>query len=102
MLKIEVKSPLVTVKSGVSAKSGKPYSIREQEAYAHVFGKDGKLQAYPVRMQVMLEQEDPPYAPGIYQLDPSCIYVDRFGGLAIARPRLIPLAASVTPARQAA
>jgi len=103
MLKIEVKSPEVTQKSGVSAKSGKPYNIREQEAYAHVFGRDGKLQLYPVRISLTLADDAAPYAPGVYQLDPSCIYVDRFGGLAIARPRLIPLASAiVTPRQQAA
>lgn len=95
MLKIEIKDSNVHVKSGVSAKTGKPYNIREQEAYAHVFAKDGKLAAYPVRINLSLPDEGPGYNPGTYQLDPSCIYVDRFGSLAISRPRLLPLVSNV-------
>lgn len=90
MLKIEVKTNEVQVKSGVSAKSGKPYNIRTQEAYAHTFDKDGRPAPYPVRVVLTLPDGGFPYQPGTYQLDPRCIYVDRFGSLAISRPVLTP------------
>lgn len=91
MIKIEVKDATVQTRSGVSAKTGKPYNIREQEAYAYVFGRDGKPAPYPVRISLSLPDNGPGYNPGTYSLDPSCIYVDRFGGLAISKPRLLPL-----------
>jgi hypothetical protein len=97
-IKIEVKSPAIIERSGVSAKTGKPYSIREQEAYAHTFDKDGHLMPYPVRIRLSLGPQQPPYAPGNYQLDPSCIYVDQFGGLTLSRPRLLPIAQAVKQA----
>lgn len=90
MLKIEIKSAEVFVKSGVSAKTGKPYNIRTQEAYAHVYDKSGHPAPYPVRIVLSLPDTGPAYNPGTYQLDPRCIYVDRFGSLAIARPVLVP------------
>lgn len=90
-LRIEVKSPEVTEKNGVSAKTGKPYSIREQTAYASVFDKDGKPAPYPVRISVQLEPNQPPYQPGAYQVDPRCIWVDRFGSLVLGRLKLQPV-----------
>ena len=90
MIDIEVKSAYVNTKSGVSAKSGKPYSIREQEAYAHVYGRDCKPAPYPVRVNLSLEDDQPPYQPGLYTLSPVCVYVDRFGSLSLARPKLMP------------
>lgn len=101
MLKIEVKDGTVQTRSGVSAKTGKPYNIREQEAYAYVYGKDGKPAPYPVRISLSLPDNGPGYNPGAYQLDPACIYVDRFGSLAIARPRLLPLVSQAAPAKVA-
>lgn len=99
MIRIEIKSQDITTRSGVSSKTGKPYSIRSQEAYAYTFGRDGKPQPYPSRIELNIEGDGPGYNPGFYTLDPACVYVDRFGGLALARPRLIP---SVSNAKQSA
>ena len=46
---VEVKSSEVASKSGTSARSGKPYHIREQSAYAVFPGK-----AYPVEIKFSL------------------------------------------------
>lgn len=78
-MKIEVKSSEVNVKSGTSKKSGKPYSIREQVGYLHVQGE-----AYPQRCVLQLEDEQQPYAPGVYETANE-LYVGDFGRLAISR-----------------
>lgn len=78
-MKIEVKSADVNVKSGTSKKSGKPYSIREQVAYLHVQGE-----AYPQRCVLQLEDDQQPYAPGVYDTANE-LYVGDFGRLSVSR-----------------
>lgn len=102
MIRIEVKSAEVFVKSGTSPRTQRAYNIREQEAWASLFGKDGNPQPYPVRIVISIADVATPYPPGQYQLDPACLYVDRFGGLAIARPRLLPLAPKAVEQSKAA
>jgi hypothetical protein len=91
-IKIEVKSAEIYTKTGTSARTGKPYSIREQDAYAHICDRDGKPQPYPVKIKLMLGDQQSPHAPGNYQLSDTSFWVDRFAGLSIT-PVLVPLAA---------
>ena len=91
MIKIEVKSAEVTTKSGIAAKTGKPYSIREQEAWAFLCSVTGP-QPYPSRTVLNLEDDQPPYPPGQYTIDASSIYVGDFGSLRLGRLRLKALA----------
>jgi len=78
-MKIEVKSSEVKVKSGNAKRTGRPYTIREQEAYLHVPGA-----AYPERCVLNLEDDQEPYAPGIYETSNE-LYVGDFGRLAVSR-----------------
>lgn len=80
-IKIEISSTEVLIKSGVAAKSGKPYTIREQEAYAHTVSQDGSPQRYPSRIKVMLKDNQPPYPAGMYTVAPESFFVDRFDSL---------------------
>lgn len=94
MLKIEVSTTVVDLKSGSSAKTGRPYAIREQEAWAFFFSRDGKPNPHPSKIRITLEDDQKePYPLGLYQLDPSSLYADRFGQVAI-RARLRPLVAA--------
>jgi len=79
---VEIKSEEVLQKSGTS-KQGKPYRIREQHAYIDL----GK--AYPVEIRVPLDETSPPYTIGHYHVCPTCLYVDRYGQLALGRLKLI-------------
>lgn len=90
MIKIEIKSTDINTKSGVSGKTGKPYTIREQSGYAHTHDRDGKLFEYPVQMKVSLQDGSQPYAPGFYTLAPESLYTNGFQQLAIT-PVLKPL-----------
>lgn len=83
MIKIEVASAEVFTKSGIAAKSGKPYTIREQEAFAYVVDRNGNPQKYPAKIRINLNDDQAPYAVGNYQIAPESFYVDRFGGLTL-------------------
>lgn len=98
MIKIEIESTQVNVKSGQSAKTGKNYSIREQEAWAYLTDSDGKTQKHPTAMKITLEDNQAPFSVGAYVLQSSSIYVADFGRLSIGRVRLAPIAAAVKAA----
>ena len=102
MIKIEVQSHEVEVKSGVSARTGKPYNIREQKAWAFLADGEGKPQPYPTAIRFALGDQQAPFDIGVYQLHPASLFVDRFGGLTIGRVALKPLAARVPDVNQKA
>lgn len=84
MINIEVKSTEVSTKSGNSARTGKPYSIREQVGvYAFLHDRDGKPNPYPTRITVILRDEQEPYPVGLYTLAPESLYADRFAQLSL-------------------
>lgn len=72
-MKIEIRDTDVKVKSGTSARTGKDYSIREQEAWAHLDDKP-----YPSRVVVTVDDDAPPYEPGYYDVAPQSFFVGRF------------------------
>lgn len=82
-VKIEVRSPAIDQKT-VKGKDGKEYVIREQSGWIDL----GK--AYPQEVRIPVEQGKDAYPAGHYAMDPSCLYVDRFGKLSLGRLRLIP------------
>ena len=83
MLKVQVETTMFDLKQGTSAKTGKPYSIREQEAWMFGYGRDGKPQPHPQKIKLTLDDDQQPYETGTYQIDPASLYVDRFGQVAI-------------------
>lgn len=93
MIRIEVDKPTVTEKHGTSAK-GRPYTIREQVAYAHVIDEDGKPGKYPVKCRLSLGDDQPPYAPGMYTLAPASVKVGDYDRLELDRVQLVPVAAA--------
>lgn len=96
-IKIEIKSTEVFTKSGIAAKTGRPYNIREQECYAFVTDRDGKPQPYPVRARITLEDEQAPHPVGIYHLAPQSFWINRFGQIEV-KPVLVPVAAALNKA----
>jgi hypothetical protein len=78
MVRFEVTSSEVTVKQGVSARTGKDYCIREQEAWGWFCGPDGVERPHPERVRISLEDKEPPYPVGRYFMSPKSVYVDRF------------------------
>ena len=90
MIKIEIDKAEVRTKSGVSARTGKPYSIREQKGYVYLCDGEGRPNKHPSTLIVMLGDDQPPYGPGFYTIAPSSFYTDRFDNLALS-PVLVPI-----------
>ena len=95
MIKIEIDDAPVREVKGTSMKSGspKPYHMRFQTAYAFtVDALTGKLGKYPDKFELSLDKEQPPFAPGFYQMLPASLYIndDRLQ----VTPRLAPVASA--------
>lgn len=86
-IRFEVTSTDIEVKTGTNGRG--PWTIREQEA--HMFKGDDK---YPEKVVVTLDDQQAPYAPGMYEMDDKSIYVGRFKQPQL-RLRLKPIAAPV-------
>lgn len=84
MLKVEVKSEDINVKTGNS--NGRPWEIREQAAYWH---QDGE--PVPVKIHINLDRNDSPYKVGFYQILPQSFYVGKYGQLMVGRLQLGPI-----------
>lgn len=90
MIKVTIAQTTVRELKGTSAKTGRPYHMRFQNAYGHTVDKEGNQPPYPEKFEVQLEEDQQPYQPGDYQLHPSSLYIDRDGRLAVSA-RLAPL-----------
>jgi len=84
MIKIEIESSAIKTIEGISAKTGKPYSMRIQSGYIFLIGTDGTVGKYPEKFDFLLAKDLHPYAPGLYMLHPSSLSLDRDGKLAVS------------------
>lgn len=57
-MKIEIVSSEIREQSGTSQKTGKPYHIRKQQAFAHLEGNK-----YPIAFTLNVPNDRQPYAP---------------------------------------
>lgn len=86
MQTIEILSAEVRVKEGTSAKSGKAYVLREQDAALH-----DTSSKYPRECKWPLGRDAKPYAPGKY-IVANALTVGDFGSLQRSRDlELIPV-----------
>ena len=83
MIKVEIDSQDLREIKGVSPKTNKPYHLRIQSGYIFIVGADGKPGKYPEKFEFMLDSDQVPFPPGLYQLHPSAIGV-RDGRLTIS------------------
>jgi hypothetical protein len=82
-IQIEVKDAKVERKR-ITRKDGSQLEIGEQRAYVHV----GKPYPTEIVIPVDIAAGQMPYDAGRYQMDPSCLYVDRYGKLSLGRLKL--------------
>jgi hypothetical protein len=94
MIRIEVKTTEVNSRSGNRKDGSGTWTIRTQDAWAHTADPNGKPRPYPERISLQLEDNQLPFALGIYELSPASIYVGEFGRLMMGRPQLTPVAAA--------
>lgn len=91
-IRITVKSAELTERT---TKTGK--KMFTQKAWAHLLGRDGKVEEYPTRIELTIwgnaqgNPETPPNPPGDYTLAPGSFYVGDYGRLEVS-PRLVPVA----------
>lgn len=83
---IEVENAQIVTRSGVSERTQKPYTIREQQA---LMFREGER--YPERIKVTLDEGMSAYPPGRYTLSDASYTVSRFGAIQV-RPLLLRLA----------
>jgi hypothetical protein len=84
MIKIEIESAEVKTKSGVSARTGKPYSMREQKGYVYTCDRDGKPNRHPNTLVLTLREDQQPYAAGFYTLSPASFYTNKYDQLEVS------------------
>lgn len=94
-LRIEVKSPLVQEISGTS-KTGKPFHMRKQAAWASTYDAMGALNPYPERIEFSLNDNQEPFSVGNYTLSPASFFVGDFHMLSVGRLILEPLVVAQT------
>lgn len=104
MFKVEVKSTVITPRSGTvttGPRTGQQFQVNEQEAWIYLFGPDGNPHPYPLRLvlDIDVQKGQQPYPVGVYQVSPTCFYVNRFNKLDVGRLVITPVTAST---RQAA
>lgn len=95
MIRIIVSKQTVRNLDGVSKTTGKEYHLRIQEAWAYPVDEEGNCDPFPQKFEIMLDRDQPAYAPGEYTLHPSSVYMSREGKLALS-PRLAPVKAKAT------
>ena len=107
MIKIEIKSADtnprdITAKSGPNA--GRQMTFHEQDAYAFTSDENGTPRPYPQRIILNIDRQkgQQPYAPGMYLVCPSSVFVDRFNNLQLGRLKLRPITQAVASAPKAA
>jgi len=85
MIRIEItqSQATATTRSGTS-NDGRPYSIRQQSAYAYLGGE------YPEMFTFRLDNDQAPYPTGLYILDASSVIVGNYSRLSIGNIKLIP------------
>lgn len=92
MWKVEVEKTVIETKNGVSPRTGKPYSIREQEGWLYAFDGEGQPYRHPQKIAVMVPDSQPnPYPGGLYFVHPGSVYVDKWGQASL-KVRLMPAA----------
>jgi hypothetical protein len=94
MIKFTIVSPAVRENKGIGAKSGKPYHMHLQTAYAHTFDKQGVQNPFPEKVELVLDLDEHSnlpkvYEPGEYTMHPASLYMGQYG-LEVA-PKLVPL-----------
>lgn len=87
MIKIEIKVASFNVRTNSGG------TFHEQEAWAYLTDRDGNPHPYPqlIRINLDVKGNQPPYPVGVYQIEPSSVYVNKYGGLNFGQIRLRPL-----------
>lgn len=89
-LLVTIESEYVEERSGVSVKTGKPWSISNQFAWAFMTDPTGVADKHPTKIKVTLAEGQKPYKVGNYFLHTSSFYRGDYDRLDCT-PRLHPV-----------
>lgn len=78
MFEVTIEKEEINTKTGVSRRTGREYSIPEQEAFVEMPNGERR------RITIQHEAGDPPLKVGKYQPLDSAAYVGRFGSLEVS------------------
>jgi len=88
MIRIEVNDA-AAVEKQVPYK-GKVLVLHEQEAWAYLLSRQGKLNPHPTKIIITHDKPENVYPKGVYMLAPESVYADGYGKLTLGRVRLNP------------
>lgn len=98
-IRIEIKTDVlqpreITPKTGNNA--GKTITFYEQEAWVTLPGNDGKPRPFPQRivLNIDVDRKHVAFPVGVYTLDDTSFFINRFAQLEIGRIGLVPVAAA--------
>lgn len=87
IIEIFKENEVLDIKEGISQKTQKPYKMISQVGYAHTGDK------FPVQMKIKMQDGQPFYPAGKYELSPRSLTVSPYGDLEVGREMfLIPCA----------
>lgn len=88
MIKVTVTSTEVRSQSGTAKATGKPYSMHFQTVWLHTFDRQGNLNPFPEKVEIILDKDKDGiplhYPAGDYTIAPESIYVSRTGDAALS------------------
>jgi len=67
------------------------YKFYEQDAWAHFYNREGKLDPHPQKVVIQLQKDQKAWPLGSYQIHPASMYRNRFGQIELGRLVLVPL-----------
>ncbi|UNU12608.1 G5P family DNA-binding protein [Xanthomonas translucens] len=92
-MKVQIMSSTVNVRSFPAREGKAAMHFREQKA-AVIRPND-----FPLPFPLTLDEDQPPYVEGFYEIDPASLQLNKFGGLEFGRR--IKLVRDATPALSA-
>lgn len=90
MIRIEIKTEHVNERSGISPRTLRPYTMREQIGWAYLIAEDGSNDPYPTKVKIPLDEAQFAFKPGFYTISPTSFYVGKYDVLELGRLKLIP------------
>lgn len=104
-MRIEIKDKAVHEEeirpsSKPGAKVFKPFTKRYQSGYVTLMQPNGQQEPYPSKVNVNLDENQPGFEPGIYEVGEESFYVDRNKNLLLGKMRLHPMS-GVRPVKAA-
>jgi len=84
MIRIEIQSDEILTRNGIAARTGRPFEFRYQLGFAHTVDSNGSDLLVPEAIEISVPPRMQPYAPGLYELAPGSVYVNRFRQLEVS------------------